>query len=72
MYFAGAVFEGYIISRLNFALLCMLLFSAMGGRIIHLYRSGELGEAPEREWMDEPELDEPYYDDAIGAAPGYN
>lgn len=36
MYFAGAMFEGYIMSRVSAALVFLLTFSAIGGRLIAL------------------------------------
>jgi hypothetical protein len=45
MYFAGAMFEGYIMSRVSAALVFMLIFSAIGGRLIAMANASRNAEA---------------------------
>jgi hypothetical protein len=53
MYFGGSVFEGYVISRVSTQLVMMLIFSAIGARLLQMTsasaRAGDWGgeEAPE-------------------------
>lgn len=57
MFFVGAVFEGYIIARISFPFATMLVMSGLGGRLVHLYQTGELHEM---EMIDHPRYAESY------------
>ena len=69
MYFAGAVFEGYLIARVAAPLVLMLIFSGLASRMLALVREDEmyaLDAAWEDEELDELEEDEETWDE--GAA----
>ena len=56
MYFAGAMFEGYIVLRANIMVCGLVIIGSMSAMLLHLHRMGELEGADEEEcsshWYD--------------------
>ena len=59
MYFAGAVFEGYILARVGAPLMFLLIFSSMGSALISLLDTGVWTDEHEDEYEYEDEYENP-------------
>ncbi len=53
MYFAGSMFEGYIISRVSAPLVILMMFGAMGSRLIQEARDSSASEVEHDKSPDE-------------------